>query len=40
MTAEYTLDIAGEKYHLNHFDNNPGEHYTYPIEYTAPAITI
>ncbi len=39
-TAEYTLDIAGAKYHLNHFDNNPGEHYTYPIEYTAPAIVV
>jgi hypothetical protein len=40
MTAEYTLEIAGERYHLNHFENNPGEHYTYPIEYTAPAIPI
>jgi hypothetical protein len=40
MTAEYTLDVAGAKYHLNHFDNNPGEHYTYPVEYTAPSIVI
>jgi hypothetical protein len=39
-TAEYTLEIAGDRYHLNHFDNNPGEHYTYAIEYTAPAIPI
>jgi hypothetical protein len=39
-TAEYILEVGGQRYHLNHFENGAGEHYTYAIEYTAPAIPI
>ena len=39
-TAEYTLEVAGQRYQLNHFDNNAGEHYTYAMEYTTPPIPI
>jgi hypothetical protein len=39
-TAEYTLEVAGTRYHLNHFDNNAGDHYTFAVEYTAPTIPI
>jgi len=40
MTAEYTLELGTQKYRLNHMVIGAGDHYTYPIAYQTPPITI
>jgi hypothetical protein len=40
MTAQYGLEIGPQTYHLNQMGIGAGDHYTYGLTYTTPAITI
>jgi hypothetical protein len=40
MTAQYGLEIGTVTYHLNQMGVGAGDHYTYGLTYTTPAITI
>ena len=40
MNAEYGLRAGDPTYWLNHMELTPGDHYTYGIQYTTPAIAI
>jgi hypothetical protein len=39
-TAEYGLVVGSQTYHLNYFEQDGGEHYTYGVSYETTAITI